>query len=90
MTVVTPERPAVKRQKKPTGLFIPELVFFEPDSLNYPKGVRIMEWVKAQNIPYRMTTSHNRITNLPGETEVEQYKIAKKNTGGRPAQNVDL
>lgn len=37
-----------------------------------------MEWVKAQNIPYRMTTSHNRITNLPGETEVEQYKIAKR------------
>lgn len=37
-----------------------------------------MEWVKARNIPFRMTTSHNRITNLPGETEVEQYKIAKR------------
>lgn len=37
-----------------------------------------MEWVKANNIPYRMTTSHNRIMNFPGDTEVEQYKIAKR------------
>lgn len=78
MTLITPERPPAKRQRKPTGLFIPELVFFEPDALNYPKGERIMEWVKSRNIPYRMTTSHNRITNLPGETETEQYKIAKR------------
>ncbi|GGF77047.1 spore photoproduct lyase [Paenibacillus albidus] len=70
--------PAQRKSKKPTGLFIPELVFFEPNALNYPKGERIMEWVKAQGIPYRMTTSHNRITNLPGETETEQYKIAKR------------
>ena len=78
MTVVTPELPPAKRKRKPTGLFIPELVFFEPDSLNYPKGKRIMEWVKAQGIEYRMTTSHNRILNFPGETEAEQYKIAKR------------
>jgi spore photoproduct lyase len=37
-----------------------------------------MDWVKAKDIPYRMTTSHNRITNLPGETEVEKYRMAKK------------
>lgn len=78
MSVVTPVMPIFKKPKKATGLFIPELVFFEPSALNYPKGERIMEWVKAQNIPYRMTTSHNRITNLPGETESEQYKIAKR------------
>ncbi|WP_019909635.1 spore photoproduct lyase [Paenibacillus sp. HW567] len=78
MTVALPKRPAAKKQRKPTSLFIPELVFFEPEALNYPKGKQIMQWVQAQNIPYRMTTSHNRITNLPGETEAEQYKIAKR------------
>ncbi|MCA0754536.1 spore photoproduct lyase [Paenibacillus sp. N4] len=58
--------------------FVPELVYFEPAALDYPKGQRIFEWAKQQGIPYRMTTSHNRITNLPGETELEQYKIAKR------------
>ncbi|KJK30537.1 spore photoproduct lyase [Paenibacillus sp. P2(2022)] len=65
-------------QIRGTKPFMPDLVFFEPDALNYPKGQRIMGWVKAKDIPYRMTTSHNRITNLPGETEVEKYRMAKK------------
>ncbi|MDQ0492133.1 spore photoproduct lyase [Paenibacillus brasilensis] len=65
-------------QSRETRTFLPDLVFFEPDALNYPKGQRIMDWVKAKDIPYRMTTSHNRITNLPGETEVEKYRMAKK------------
>ncbi|ODB62390.1 spore photoproduct lyase [Paenibacillus polymyxa] len=65
-------------QTRGTKPFLPDLVFFEPDALNYPKGQRIMDWVKAKDIPYRMTTSHNRITNLPGETEVEKYRMAKK------------
>ncbi|MBO9599711.1 MAG: spore photoproduct lyase, partial [Cohnella sp.] len=60
------------------GVFTPELAYFEPDALKYPKGERIFEWIKSQGIPYRMTTSHNRITNLPGESELEQYKIAKR------------
>ncbi|KJD44359.1 spore photoproduct lyase [Paenibacillus terrae] len=72
----TLERTPVKT--KGTKPFVPDLVFFEPDALNYPKGQRIMDWVKAKDIPYRMTTSHNRITNLPGETEVEKYRMAKK------------
>ncbi|MET3210585.1 UNVERIFIED_CONTAM: spore photoproduct lyase [Paenibacillus sp. PvR008] len=72
----TLERTPVKT--KGTKPFVPDLVFFEPDALNYPKGQRIMDWVKAKGIPYRMTTSHNRITNLPGETEVEKYRMAKK------------
>lgn len=70
------ERP--KRTLRPTKPFIPDLVYFEPDALNYSKGVKIMEWVKQNNIPLRMTTSHNRITNLPGDTDLEKYKNAKR------------
>ncbi|MFD0586782.1 spore photoproduct lyase [Paenibacillus sp. GCM10027627] len=75
MTTDTLDRPRVDRS---TLSFVPELVYFEPAALDYPKGQRIFEWVKKEGIPYRMTTSHNRITNLPGETELEQYRIAKR------------
>ncbi|OXM88198.1 spore photoproduct lyase [Paenibacillus rigui] len=61
-----------------TEVFVPELVYFEPDALNYPKGQRIMEWAKQQGLPIHMTTSHNRITNLPGESDLEKYRIAKR------------
>jgi spore photoproduct lyase len=66
------------RKVRETPLFMPELVYFEPAALDYPKGQRIFEWAKERGLPYRMTTSHNRITNLPGNTENEQYKIAKR------------
>ncbi|CAI6054980.1 spore photoproduct lyase [Cohnella sp. JJ-181] len=68
----------VPRKIVSTKPFVPELVYFEPESLNYPMGVRIRDWALREGIPHRMTTSHNRITNLPGETETEQYKIAKR------------
>lgn len=58
--------------------FVPELVYFEPDALQYPKGEKIYEWAKHEGLPIRMTTSHNRITNLPGETDLEKYKTAKR------------
>ncbi|MFB9325356.1 spore photoproduct lyase [Paenibacillus aurantiacus] len=76
MSTTTLERPAAA--PKGASPFVPELVYFEPAALEYPKGKRIMEWVEKTGIPYRMTTSHNRITNLPGESELEQYKIAKR------------
>lgn len=59
-------------------MFMPDLVYFEPDALNYAKGEQIYEWAKANSLPIHMTTSHNRITNLPGETEQQKYKIAKR------------
>ncbi|MCR2803134.1 spore photoproduct lyase [Paenibacillus soyae] len=75
MTQQLVERPRVDRSALS---FVPELVYFEPAALDYPKGRRIYDWVNKEGIPYRMTTSHNRITNLPGDTELEQYKIAKR------------
>ncbi|PYI55256.1 spore photoproduct lyase [Paenibacillus flagellatus] len=65
-------------RKRSTPEFVPELVYFEPNALDYPKGRRIHEWAQAQGLPIRMTTSHNRITNFPGESELESYKIAKR------------
>ena len=67
-----------RRTPKETAIFVPELVYFEPAALDYPKGKRIWEWVKERGLPHRTTSSHNRITGLPGETELEQYKIAKR------------
>lgn len=63
-----------KVQNKPwrsTATFVPELVYFEPDALLYPKGQKILDWAKSQSLPIRMTTSHNRITNLPRNTRFQ-------------------
>lgn len=68
----------LERPVRSTQLFVPELVYFEPNALEYEKGRRIEEWAKASNLPIRMTSSHNRITNLPGESDLEKYKIAKR------------
>lgn len=61
-----------------TAPFIPELVYFEPGALEYPKGDHIFRWAKERRLPIRMTTSHNRITDLPGSGPLEKYRIAKR------------
>src|SRR6478672_3278315 len=58
--------------------FTPDLVCFEPAALDYPLGQELYEKYKQTDIPVEMTTSHNRITTLPGETEQEKYRIAKR------------
>lgn len=63
---------------KGTSVFIPELVYFEPNALDYDKGKQIYSWAKKNNLPIKQTTSHNRITDLPGDSELEKYKIAKR------------
>ncbi|MEW9699156.1 spore photoproduct lyase [Paenibacillus sp. SI8] len=61
-----------------TDLFVPELVYFEPNAMNYPKGRQIYEWAQQQRLEIHMTTSHNQIRDLPGESELEKYRIAKR------------
>jgi spore photoproduct lyase len=61
-----------------TSIFVPELVYFEPDAMNYPKGLQIYEWAKKEGLDIHMTTSHNQIRDLPGETELDKYRIAKR------------
>ncbi len=72
-----PENPAAAARRE-TPVFVPELVYFEPAALDYPKGQRILRYIQGRGIGYQLTTSHNRITNFPGGTELEQYKIAKR------------
>ncbi|MCY0900689.1 MAG: spore photoproduct lyase [Firmicutes bacterium] len=58
-------------------LFIPDFAFFEPEALQYPIGREIEQRLRALNVPIRETTSHNRVTGIPGDTPNEKYKNAK-------------
>lgn len=58
--------------------FKPDLVYYEPGALKYPLGKDLVQYFKKTNIPIQMTTSHNRVTGLPGKTNLEKYRIAKR------------
>lgn len=58
--------------------FDPDLVFFEPGALDYPLGKRLWRNLQTAGVPVKMTTSHNRVTGIPGETELEKYRAAKR------------
>lgn len=66
------------RTPKATRPFVPDFVYFEPGALEYPKGQMILKWTEDKNIPYKLTSSHNRITGIRGETDLEKYKNAKR------------
>ncbi|MEI7024689.1 spore photoproduct lyase [Paenibacillus sp. y28] len=69
---------ALEAPSKNTLMFVPDLVYFEPGALEYEKGRRIHAWAEEQNLPIRITPSHNRITGLPGESDLEKYRLAKR------------
>ncbi|WP_231638397.1 spore photoproduct lyase [Rubeoparvulum massiliense] len=58
--------------------FQPDRVFFEPASLEYPLGKELYQYFRKLNIPIQKTTSHNQVRGIPGETELEQYRNAKR------------
>ncbi|MGL4819942.1 MAG: spore photoproduct lyase [Bacilli bacterium] len=58
--------------------FVPDLVYFEPEALNYPIGERLYREFKRLGIPIRKTTSHNQIRDLPGDTDLQKYRMAKR------------
>ena len=57
--------------------FTPQLVYFEPNALDYPLGKELKEKFEKMGIETRFTTSHNQIRDLPGETDAQKYRIAK-------------
>ncbi|RAP23996.1 hypothetical protein C2W64_02956 [Brevibacillus laterosporus] len=62
----------------PTRYFEPDLVYFEPDALTYPLGKQLYEKYQKSDIPIKMTTSHNQVRGIPGETDLQQYRNAKR------------
>ncbi|MDQ0090395.1 spore photoproduct lyase [Paenibacillus anaericanus] len=58
--------------------FDPDLVFFEPQSLDYPLGDQLYKYFEQSDIPIKMTTSHNRVTGIPGDTDAKKYRNAKR------------
>ena len=57
--------------------FMPKLVYFEPNALDYPLGKELFDKFTKLNIEIRYTTSHNQVRNLPGENDFQKYRNAK-------------
>ncbi|MFS0780958.1 spore photoproduct lyase [Bacillus sp. 1P06AnD] len=57
--------------------FMPQLVYIEPQALEYPLGRELKEKFEQLGIEIRETTSHNQIRDLPGENELQKYRVAK-------------
>lgn len=63
--------------KKSLAPYEPDFVFFEPMALDYPLGKKIYERFKKMGIPIQMTTSHNQVRGIPGDSNSEKYRNAK-------------
>lgn len=58
--------------------FVPKRAFFEPQALEYPLGKKLYEQLESMRIPIFKTSSHNRVTGIPGKTQQEAYREAKR------------
>ncbi len=59
-------------------IFKPQRVYFERDALRYPLGEKLYALFKEAGTEIRYTTSHNRVTGLPGETAAQCFREAKR------------
>jgi spore photoproduct lyase len=57
--------------------FVPQLVYVEPQALEYLLGRELVSKFESMGIEIRQTTSHNQIRNLPGENHFQKYRMAK-------------
>lgn len=57
--------------------FIPQLVYIEPRALEYPLGRELKKKFEDLGIEIRETTSHNQIRDLPGDNDLQKYRVAK-------------
>lgn len=58
-------------------MFIPKRVIFEPASLNYPLGKKLYMQFQKNGTPVSFTSSHNRVTGIPGKTHQEAFREGK-------------
>lgn len=59
-------------------MFVPNRVFYEPLALDYPLGRELVDYFEKTDIPVNATTSHNRVTGIPGDTIAKAYREAKR------------
>ncbi|MGE5371037.1 MAG: spore photoproduct lyase [Solirubrobacterales bacterium] len=59
-------------------MFLPEQVFFEPTSLDYPIGERLYDHFKTTKIPVYMTSEHNRITAFRTLKQKDAFMASKR------------
>ncbi|MGE5509109.1 MAG: spore photoproduct lyase family protein, partial [Chitinophagales bacterium] len=68
--------PQVERPS--AGLFAPDRVYFEPEALDYPLGRALYTRFADAGLMPRQTSSHNRVTGIPGATPQQAYAAAKR------------
>lgn len=60
-------------------MFKPKRVIFEPEALEYPLGKEIYQYfINDKSVEISKTSSHNRVTGIPGKTPLEAYREAKR------------
>ena len=52
----------------------PQLVYVEPNALDYPFGKKLKEMFEKMRIESHFTTTHNKISDFPGDTKAELKK----------------
>lgn len=67
-----------RREVKMMESFVPKRVYYEPAALDYELGRQMLQTFRREQIPVLPTTSHNRVTGLPGNNAAQGYGEAKK------------
>ncbi|WP_216827793.1 spore photoproduct lyase [Alkalihalobacterium elongatum] len=57
--------------------FVPQLVYIEPQALEYELGRELKEKFENMGLEIRETTSHNQVRNIPGDNDFQKYRTAK-------------
>lgn len=59
-------------------MYTPDRIFFEKDALKYPLGKKLLNRFHREGKAVKYTSSHNRVTALPGDTPAKRFVEAKK------------
>jgi len=59
-------------------VFVPKRVIFEREALEYPLGKKLFGYFKDKGTETSFTSSHNRVTGIPGKTRAEGYFEGKR------------
>lgn len=58
--------------------FIPKRAYFEPKALDYPLGQELYSKFQEMGVTIKQTSSHNRVSGIPGCTAAQSYREAKQ------------